>query len=72
MATVLIAVDRMIRESGCLKNLQGSHKMARIDPVFHDQVPDSGVCQNRLAVIEKRLPEVCVKSNRGKCRDVSL
>ena len=58
MATVLIAVDRMIRESGCLKNLQGSHKMARIDPVFHDGVSGNGVCQDRLAVIERRLPEV--------------
>ncbi|WP_376753406.1 phytanoyl-CoA dioxygenase family protein [Candidatus Nitrospira allomarina] len=60
MATALIAVDPTIRENGCLLILEGSHKMGRIDPVFHDEVPDRGVCQNRLAVFEKRLPDVCV------------
>ena len=58
MATVLIAFDPMTRENGCLKILKGSHKMGRIDPVFHDGVSGNGVCQDRLAVIERRLPEV--------------
>ena len=65
MATVLIAVDPMTRENGCLKILEGSHKMGRIDHVFHDGVSDSGVCQDRLAVIETRLPEVYVELKRG-------
>lgn len=65
MATVLIAVDEMTRENGCLKILEGSHKMGRIDHVFHDGVSDSGVCPDRLEVIKERLPEKFVELERG-------
>ncbi|MDH5575976.1 MAG: phytanoyl-CoA dioxygenase family protein, partial [Nitrospirota bacterium] len=65
MATVLIAVDGMTRENGCLKILEGSHKMGRIDHVFDDGVSDSGVCPERLEVIKKRLPEVFVELESG-------
>lgn len=65
MAAAFIAVDEATRQNGCLKIIEGSHKLGRIDHVLNNGVSDSGVCPERLAVILERLPEVYVELNAG-------
>lgn len=65
MAAAFIAVDESTRQNGCLKIIEGSHKVGRIDHVFRNGVSDSGVCPDRLAAILQRLPEVYVELNAG-------
>lgn len=65
MAAAFIAVDESTRQNGCLKIIEGSHKMGRIDHVFNNGVSDSGACPARLAVILQRLPEVYIELNSG-------
>lgn len=57
MATCFIAADPATRENGCLKVIVGSHKLGRIDHISYDGTSDSGVNEERLAAILKRLPE---------------
>lgn len=65
MAAAFIAVDDSTRQNGCLKIIEGSHKLGRIDHVYNKGVADSGVCPERLAVILQRLPEIYVELNAG-------
>lgn len=65
MAAAFIAVDKSTRQNGCLKIVEGSHKLGRIDHVLRDGVSDSGVCPDRLAFILQRLPEVYVELDVG-------
>ncbi|OLE53167.1 MAG: hypothetical protein AUG51_14330 [Acidobacteria bacterium 13_1_20CM_3_53_8] len=65
MASAFIAVDKSNKQNGCLKIIEGSHKMGRIDHVFNDGVANSEVCPDRLAVILKKLPEVHLELNAG-------
>jgi len=65
MATTFIAVDPATTENGCLRMIEGSHKMGRINHVFRDGVSDSGVDPDRLEVIRTRLPEVPVELDSG-------
>jgi ectoine hydroxylase len=58
MATASIAIDAATRENGCLRVLAGSHKMGRIEHEFDQEREDSGVAEDRLAVIKTRCDEV--------------
>jgi ectoine hydroxylase-related dioxygenase (phytanoyl-CoA dioxygenase family) len=65
MATASIAIDAANRRNGCLRVLDGSHKMGRIDHKFYEELEDSGVEPERLAVIKKRCTEVFVELEVG-------
>lgn len=61
MATASIAVDPSTRENGCLRVLDGSHKMGRIDHEYDNELEDSGVDKERLPAIKERCKEVFVE-----------
>ena len=65
MATALIAVDSTRKDNGCLKILNGSHLMGRVDHVQYDGVSDSGICPDRLEVIQQRFPETFIELDSG-------
>lgn len=65
MATVFIAVDPATRDNGCLRLVQGSHKLGRIEHVYRDGVSDSGVEPARLEQVLKRMPEVPIELEPG-------
>jgi ectoine hydroxylase len=61
MATASIAVDASTRENGCLRVLRGSHKLGRIDHEFDRDREDSGVPEERVAIIKTRCEEVWIE-----------
>ena len=65
MAAAYIAVDESTRRNGCLRIIEGSHKLGRIDHVFNNGVSDSGACPERLKVILQLLPEVYIELGVG-------
>lgn len=65
MATAFIAIDRATRANGCLKLIEGSHKLGRLNHVHRDGVSDSGVEVERLAEILKVMPEVPIELEIG-------
>lgn len=65
MATAYIAVDRATQANGCLKLIEGSHKLGRLNHVHRDGVSDSGVDVERLEQIVKVLPEVQITLDVG-------
>jgi hypothetical protein len=65
MATCFIAVDRATKENGCLKLVEGSHVVGRIDHVERDGVSDSGVDPERLEQVLTRMPEVAIEMEIG-------
>jgi ectoine hydroxylase-related dioxygenase (phytanoyl-CoA dioxygenase family) len=65
MATIFVAVDPATQENGCLRLIEGSHKLGRQDHELRDGVSDSGVDPERLAVIRAKLPEVPVELAPG-------
>ncbi len=65
MATCFIAVDRATRRNGCLKLVEGSHVLGRIDHVERDGVSDSGVDPERLEEVLKHMPEVPIELESG-------
>jgi ectoine hydroxylase-related dioxygenase (phytanoyl-CoA dioxygenase family) len=65
MATASIAIDAATRENGCLRVLAGSHKMGRLDHEFDKEREDSGVAEDRLAVIKTRCEEVWLELGVG-------
>ena len=65
MATASIAIDASTRENGCLRVLSGSHKLGRIDHEFDQEREDSGVSEERLAIIKASCEEVWVELGVG-------
>lgn len=65
MATAMIAVDRQTQANGCLRLVEGSHKVGRIEHVYRDGVSDSGVDPERLAELLKVMPEVPIELEVG-------
>lgn len=65
MATAYIAIDRATQANGCLKLIEGSHKLGRLNHVHRDGVSDSGVDPERLEQIVKALPEVSITLEVG-------
>jgi ectoine hydroxylase-related dioxygenase (phytanoyl-CoA dioxygenase family) len=57
MGTCYIAIDEATRRNGCLKFVEGSHRLGRIDHVLFDGVSDSSVDPDRLAAIMDLMPE---------------
>jgi len=60
MATVFIALDQATNRNGCLKLIEGSHKMGRIDHIEYE-----GIDPVRLDVIKQRMKEIYVELNIG-------
>ncbi|HUQ28282.1 MAG TPA: phytanoyl-CoA dioxygenase family protein [Usitatibacter sp.] len=69
MATAMVAVDRHTQANGCLKLVEGSHRLGRLEHVYRDGVSDSGVDPERLNQILKVMPEVPIELEIG---DVAL
>ena len=65
MATVFVAVDPATRENGCLRFIEGSHKLGRINHVLRDGVSDSMVDPERLEQVRRIMPEVAVELEPG-------
>jgi ectoine hydroxylase len=65
MASTFVAIDRATLENGCLRILEGSHKLGRINHVYRDGVSDSGVDPERLQVIRKVCREVPIEMDSG-------
>jgi ectoine hydroxylase len=65
MATAFIAIDRATQANGCLKLIEGSHKLGRLNHVHRDGVSDSGVEVERLEQILKVMPEVPIELDIG-------
>lgn len=65
MATAAIAIDPATRKNGCLKILEGSHKMGRMEHVTYGVASDSGVCSKRLKAIQPLLNEVHIELDAG-------
>ena len=65
MAAAMIAVDRHTQENGCLRLVEGSHKLGRIEHVYRDGVSDSGVDPERLEQIRRHMPEVPIELEVG-------
>jgi ectoine hydroxylase len=65
MATVSIAVDPSTRENGCLRVIDGSHKVGRIDHVFDAERDDTGADRERLEMIKSRCEEVFIELDMG-------
>jgi ectoine hydroxylase-related dioxygenase (phytanoyl-CoA dioxygenase family) len=64
MATAFIAIDRATRANGCLKLLEGSHKLGRVTHTSRGP-SDSGADPKRLAFIQKALPEIAIELDVG-------
>jgi ectoine hydroxylase-related dioxygenase (phytanoyl-CoA dioxygenase family) len=65
MATAFIAIDRATLANGCLKLVEGSHKLGRLNHVQRDGISDSGVDPQRLEQILKHMPEVAIELEIG-------
>jgi ectoine hydroxylase len=65
MATAFIAIDRATLGNGCLKLVEGSHKLGRLTHVYRDGVSDSGVDPERLEQILKHMREVPIELDVG-------
>jgi Phytanoyl-CoA dioxygenase (PhyH) len=65
MATAQIAIDRSTRANGCLRILEGSHRLGRVDHMDYTGPADSGVEERRLAAIRARFPEVDIELEPG-------
>jgi ectoine hydroxylase len=65
LATSYVAIDPATRRNGCLKFIEGSHRMGRIDHVMYDGVSDSSVDPDRLAIIMSRMPEKHIELEPG-------
>lgn len=65
LATSFIAIDQATRENGCLRFIEGSHKLGRLEHTMYDGVADSGVNEERLSAIRERMPEVVVELDPG-------
>jgi len=65
MATAFIAIDRATRTNGCLRLVEGSHRLGRLDHVQRDGVSDSGVDPERLDQVLRHLPEVPIELDIG-------
>lgn len=63
MLTCMIAIDRVTKENGCVTLVPGSHLYGRIN---HGKVGESSGCDpERLAIIQKTLPQVPVELEPG-------
>jgi ectoine hydroxylase len=67
MGACFIAIDPATRANGCLKVLEGSHRLGRLEHELSDGVSDSGVAKERLAILLQRLPEIHLELNPGDC-----
>lgn len=67
LATCFVAIDPATRENGCLKLVEGSHKLGRLEHELYDGVSDSGVDAERLQVILQRMPERYIELAPGDC-----
>jgi ectoine hydroxylase len=65
MATAFIAIDRATQANGCLRLIEGSHTLGRLNHVYRDGVSDSGVDPERLAEIRQSLAEVPIELEPG-------
>ncbi len=65
MATAFIAIDRATRENGCLKLVEGSHRLGRLNHYRREGWADTGVDPERLQEILQRLPEVSIELESG-------
>ena len=65
MCTAMIAVDRQTQANGCLRLVEGSHRLGRVEHVYRDGISDSGVDPERLTEITKRMPEVPIELEVG-------
>ncbi len=65
MATAFIAIDRATLANGCLKLVEGSHKLGRLNHVQRDGISDSGVDPERLDQVLRALPEVPIELEIG-------
>ena len=63
LASAFIAVDRAIRENGCLQVVRGSHHLGRIDHVLTGE--QAGADSDRVQEILKRLELVYVEMEPG-------
>lgn len=64
MASVFIAVDRATRDNGCLRVVEGSHRLGRIEHV-HRGPGDSGADPERLEQVLRVLPEAVLELEQG-------
>jgi ectoine hydroxylase-related dioxygenase (phytanoyl-CoA dioxygenase family) len=65
MATAFIAIDHATLANGCLKLVEGSHKLGRLTHVYRDGISDSGVEPERLQQILRHMPEVPIELEIG-------
>jgi len=65
MATAFIAIDRATEANGCLRLVEGSHRLGRLDHVERSGESDSGVDPARLAEVLKVMPEVPIELEVG-------
>lgn len=65
MATAYIAVDRATRANGCLKLIEGSHRLGRLNHFRRNGFADTGVEPERLQQILARMPEVAIELEAG-------
>jgi len=65
MATAFIAIDRATITNGCLRLVEGSHRLGRLEHVQRDGVSDSGVDPERLQQVLRHLPEVPIELEIG-------
>lgn len=65
LATIFIAIDPATRQNGCLKLVEGSHRLGRLEHTFYDGISDSGVDEERLKVILERMPEHHIELEPG-------
>ncbi len=67
LATCFLAIDPATRENGCLKLIEGSHRLGRLEHELYDGVSDSGVDEDRLKAILERMPECYIELEPGDC-----
>lgn len=67
LATCFVAIDPATRANGCLKLIEGSHRLGRLEHELYDGISDSGVDEARLAVIKEKMPEIHIELSPGDC-----
>lgn len=67
LATCFVAIDPATRSNGCLKLIEGSHRLGRMDHLLYDGVSDSGIDEARLAVVLRKMPERHIELAPGDC-----